>query len=83
MWDMLLCVLSIKLIDSCDNEHLANIEWSYAVADVDASTLFNKHFINKCVEMEDGFENEALSQLHQWHLCQTKAESNAGLPLEL
>jgi len=72
-----------KLIDSYTNQGLANIAWAYAVADVDAPTLFNAHFINKCVAKEDGFETEALSQLHQWHLWQTKEESNPGLPIEL
>ncbi len=72
-----------KLINSSDNQHLANIAWAYAVADVDVPTLFNNHFINKCVEKKDGFVNEALCQLHQWHLWQTKENSNPGLPLEL
>jgi len=72
-----------KLIDTYTNQDLANIAWAYAVADVDAPTLFNDDFINKCVEEEDGFENEALRQLHQWHLWQTKEKSNAGLPKEL
>ncbi|KAL7432976.1 hypothetical protein ACHAXM_005056 [Skeletonema potamos] len=72
-----------KLIDTYTNQDLANIAWAYAVADVDAPTLFNDDFINKCVEEEDGFENEALCQLHQWHLWQTKEKSNAGLPKEL
>ena len=39
-----------KLIDSYENQHLANVAWAYAVADVDAWTLFNDHFINACVE---------------------------------
>ena len=39
-----------KLIDSYENQHLANVAWAYAVADVDASTLFNDQFINACVE---------------------------------
>jgi hypothetical protein len=72
-----------KLIDICDNQELANIAWAYAVADVDAPTLFNNHFINKCVEKKGVFENEALFQLHQWHLWQTKEKSNRGLPTEL
>jgi len=72
-----------KLIDSYNNQGLANIAWAYAVADVDAPTLFNDHFINKCVKKEGGFETEDFRQLHQWHLRQTKEKSNAGLPKEL
>jgi len=72
-----------KLINTYNNQDIANIAWAYAVAGVDAPTLFNDHFINKCVEKEDGFETEALSQLHQWHLWQTKEESNPGLPIDL
>jgi hypothetical protein len=72
-----------NLIDICDNQGLANLAWAYAVADVDAPTLFNDHFINKCNKEKDGFKNEALFQLHQWHLWQTKEKSNPGLPLEL
>jgi len=71
------------LIDSYTNQGLANIAWAYAVADVDAPTLFNDHFIEKCVNKKDGFEIEALRQLHQWHLWQTKEESNPALPIEL
>ena len=72
-----------KLIDSYENQHLANVAWAYAVANVDAPALFNDHFINKCIEKEGGFEKKALRQLHQWHLWQTKEKSRAGLPLEL
>jgi hypothetical protein len=72
-----------KLIESCDNQGLANLAWAYAAADVDAPTLFSDHFINKCVEKRGGFENENLSQLHQWHLWQTKEKSHDGLPTEL
>eukprot|EP00577_Skeletonema_sp_RCC1716_P001169 CAMPEP_0113417726 /NCGR_PEP_ID=MMETSP0013_2-20120614/25807_1 /TAXON_ID=2843 ORGANISM="Skeletonema costatum, Strain 1716" /NCGR_SAMPLE_ID=MMETSP0013_2 /ASSEMBLY_ACC=CAM_ASM_000158 /LENGTH=552 /DNA_ID=CAMNT_0000304875 /DNA_START=663 /DNA_END=2317 /DNA_ORIENTATION=- /assembly_acc=CAM_ASM_000158 len=71
-----------KLIDSDTNQGLANIAWAYAVADVDAPTLFNAHFINKCVEKEDGFEIENFRQLHQWHLWQTKEKSNSRLPVD-
>jgi hypothetical protein len=72
-----------KLIDYYTNQELATIAWAYAVADVDASILFNDHFINKCVEKKDGFNLEDLSQLHQWHLWQTEENSNPGLPEQL
>eukprot|EP00985_Skeletonema_marinoi_P003661 scaffold1598_cov139-Skeletonema_marinoi.AAC.5 len=72
-----------KLIESYNNQHLANIAWAYAVADVDAPTLFNNHFIKKCVEKEDVFKMEGLFQLYQWNLWQTKETSNPGLPVDL
>jgi len=50
-----------KLIDSYTNRGLANNAWAYAVADVDAPTLFNNHFINKCVEKRGGFGKRTLS----------------------
>eukprot|EP00984_Skeletonema_dohrnii_P015302 scaffold6582_cov83-Skeletonema_dohrnii-CCMP3373.AAC.3 len=73
-----------RLIDSYTDQGLANSGWAYAVADVDDPTLFNAHFINKCVEKKDGFEIEALRQLYQWHLWQTKEKSHpGGLPTDL
>eukprot|EP00984_Skeletonema_dohrnii_P022077 scaffold11198_cov103-Skeletonema_dohrnii-CCMP3373.AAC.13 len=71
-----------KLIDSYNNQELANMAWAYAVANVDALTLFNHHFINKCVEKGSGFEIEHYRQLYQWHLWQTKQKSNPGLPID-
>jgi len=71
------------LIVSYNNQDFANIAWAYAVADIDAPTFFNDVFINLCVEKKDGFENEALTQLHQWHLWQTKEKFHDGLPTEL
>jgi len=72
-----------KLIDSYDNQHLANIAWAYAVADVDAPTLFNDAFINKCVENKDGFFVAELRQLYQWHLWQTKEKANPEISINL
>jgi hypothetical protein len=76
--------IATKLIDNYSNQDLANIAWAYAVADVDVPTLFNGHFINKCLEKKDGFSIENLSQLHQWHLWQTTEKfRTAALPEEL
>eukprot|EP00984_Skeletonema_dohrnii_P013476 scaffold5585_cov94-Skeletonema_dohrnii-CCMP3373.AAC.3 len=72
-----------KLIDSFNNQELANMAWAYAVANVDAPTLFNAHFINKCVEKECEIGIKEISQLYQWHLWQTMEKSNPGLPVEL
>ncbi|KAL7458879.1 hypothetical protein ACHAWC_010596 [Mediolabrus comicus] len=71
--------IAAKLIDNYNNQNLANIAWAYAVADIDSPVLFNDRFINKCVEKRDGFSIEELSQLHQWHLWQTKEKSRTGL----
>jgi hypothetical protein len=71
---------AVKLIDKYNKQDLGNIAWAYAVADVDAPTLFNDRFINKCSEETDGFSLVDLSQLHQWHLWQTKEKSRTGLP---
>jgi hypothetical protein len=75
--------IAAQLIGSHKNQELANIAWAYVVADVDAPTLFNDCFVNKCLEKKDGFTTEALRQLHQWHLWQTKEKSRTGLPEEL
>jgi hypothetical protein len=69
-----------KLIESYNNQDLSNIAWAYAVADADDLTLFNDRFINKCLEKRHGFTTDALRQLHQWHLWQTKERSRTGLP---
>jgi hypothetical protein len=72
-----------KLIDSYNNQELANVAWAYAVADVDAPLLFNGYFIMMCVEKKNAFKNEELTQLHQWHLWQSKEKAHPGLPLDL
>jgi hypothetical protein len=59
---------------------LTNIAWAYAVADVDAPTLFNDNFIEKCNKEMDGFSVEELMQLYQWHLWRAKEHSKEGLP---
>ena len=69
-----------NLMDNYNNQNLANIAWAYAVADVESLTFFNDRFININVEKRDGFSIENLSQLHQWHLWQTKEKSRTGLP---
>jgi hypothetical protein len=67
-----------KLIDSYNNQGLANVAWAYAVANVDAPTLFHDRFTDRCLD-NLGFSIENLSQLHQWHLWQTKEKSRTGL----
>jgi hypothetical protein len=68
-----------KLIDDYNNQELAKIAWAFAVANIDAPTLFHDRFIDRCLD-NLGFSIENLSQLHQWHLWQTKEKSRTGLP---
>ena len=79
-----MCALNAaNLIDSFNSQELANLAWTYTVADIDASTLFNDHFISACVSKMEQFEIEDFSQLYQWHLWHTHKMSSAGLPDEL
>ena len=70
-------------LSKCNAQELANIAWAYAVANVDAPSVFNDEFINACIEKEDEFELEALFQLHQWQLWQEELKSNVSLPPSL
>ena len=67
----------------CNSQELANIAWAYAVANVDAPHLFhnNSSFVNACMQKEDDFSVEDLSQLHQWRLWQMELTSNANVAL--
>jgi len=71
------------LVSKCNSQELANIAWAYAVANVAAPSVFNDDFIQICLENEDEFTLEALSQLHQWQLWHEELESNIGLPSSL
>mmetsp|Transcript_31098 Transcript_31098/g.65629 ORF Transcript_31098/g.65629 Transcript_31098/m.65629 type:complete len:606 (+) Transcript_31098:219-2036(+) len=71
------------LVSKCNSQELANIAWAYAVANVAAPSVFNDDFIQICLENEDEFTLEALSQLHQWQLWQEQLETNIRLPPSL
>ncbi|KAL7521241.1 hypothetical protein ACHAWX_007500 [Stephanocyclus meneghinianus] len=62
----------ILSIDDCDSQFLANVAWSYAVANVDAPFLFRNRsaFINAILTRQDEFNLRELCQLHQWILWQ-------------
>ena len=64
-----------SLINKCNSQNLANIAWVYAVADIDAPSLFNDGFIHTCLEKEKDFIIEHLRQLYQWHLWQEELKS--------
>ena len=70
-------------LSKCNVQGLSNIAWAYTVANVDAPSLFNGEFINACLQNEDDFEWEGLSQLHQWQLWQEEIKSRASLPPSL
>jgi hypothetical protein len=69
-----------KLTSQYTCQQLTNIAWAYAVADVDAPTLFNDNFIEKCNKKMDAFSVESLMQLYQWYLWRAKEHSEEGLP---
>jgi len=71
------------LVGECTSQNLANIAWAYAVSNVEAPSLFNDDFIQKCLEKENEFSIEHKSQLHQWNLWQEELQSNIRLPPSL
>ena len=77
---MLCASKAASLMDSFNSQDLANMAWAYAVADVEASTLFNDHFINACVNKMERFEIKHFRQLYQWHLWRISEKSSTGLP---
>ena len=70
-------------LGKCTEQNLANIAWSYAVANVDAPSVFNDDFINACIEKENEFNLDELTQLYQWQLWQEEIKSSVSLPSSL
>ncbi|KAL7534375.1 hypothetical protein ACHAXR_005828, partial [Thalassiosira sp. AJA248-18] len=68
------------LLCQCNNQDLANIAWSYAVANVDAPTLFDENFANDLLMNKNKFSDAQFSQLYQWHIWQKEEKGNTGLP---
>ena len=66
-------------LGKCTEQHLTNIAWAYAVANVDATSVFNDDFTNACLQKEEDFNVENLAQLHQWQLWQEEIKSNVSL----
>ena len=66
---------------NCQN--VANIAWSFAVANVDAPFLFDDEFITALLEKEHEFSTEQLRQLHQWQLWHEELNAGASLPPNL
>lgn len=73
----------VKILDTLSCIDLVSIAWAFAVADVDAPSLFNQRFLYKCVEMESELDDAELRQLYQWHLWQAKEKKRGGLPKDL
>jgi hypothetical protein len=63
-------------------QHLTNIAWAYAMAEIDAPFLFNETFTKELVEKQHQFIVANLVQLYQWHVWQV-VNSNDGLPSPL
>jgi hypothetical protein len=63
-----------------DPQALSNIAWSYAVANVDVPAVFDDVFTKALLDKQNEFIVDALRQLYQWHLWQTKEMSYCGLP---
>ncbi|KAL3802119.1 hypothetical protein HJC23_010875 [Cyclotella cryptica] len=71
----------IESIEDCDSQFLANICWSYAVANVDVPFLFStkSHFIHAIVSRQNEFNLEALCQIHQWILWRKELKADLSL----
>jgi hypothetical protein len=71
-----------SFLRECDSQSLANIAWAYAVADLDADSLFGpeSHFVSVLVEMQDKFDRRGLCQLHQWNEWRKEIANNSALP---
>jgi len=67
-------------LDEYTAQGLANVAWSYTVANVDAPSVFNNEFINACLRKEGEFTVEELTQLQQWQLWQDEIKSGDSLP---
>ncbi|KAL3794747.1 hypothetical protein HJC23_012757 [Cyclotella cryptica] len=72
----------IASVDACDSQFLANIAWSYAVANVEAPCLFQNRsaFVNAILSRKDKFSLRELCQLHQWILWQKEIKSDLTVP---
>eukprot|EP00804_Cyclotella_cryptica_P029548 CCRYP_020205-RA/>CCRYP_020205-RA protein AED:0.17 eAED:0.17 QI:0/-1/0/1/-1/0/1/0/203 len=72
----------IASVDACDSQFLANIAWSYAVANVQAPCLFQNRsaFVNAILSRQDEFSLRELCQLHQWILWQKEIKSEIPVP---
>ena len=69
----------------CNCQELANFAWACSVANIDSPHLirYEASFIDACVNKQDDFTVEELSQLHQWSLWQAELTSNIALPSSL
>eukprot|EP00581_Thalassiosira_minuscula_P000389 CAMPEP_0183742790 /NCGR_PEP_ID=MMETSP0737-20130205/64880_1 /TAXON_ID=385413 /ORGANISM="Thalassiosira miniscula, Strain CCMP1093" /LENGTH=720 /DNA_ID=CAMNT_0025978383 /DNA_START=841 /DNA_END=3004 /DNA_ORIENTATION=- len=74
-----LALSAAELVDKFNSQGASNVAWAYAVSNVPAPTLFGQNFIDCCMEKQDEFTQEQLSQLHQWSLWQQELNSNISL----
>ncbi|KAL3763338.1 hypothetical protein ACHAW5_011005 [Stephanodiscus triporus] len=74
-----------SLLRECDCQSLANIAWAYAVADLEADSLFGLEspFVNVLLEKYDEFDHRGLCQLHQWNLWIKENANDSALPAHI
>ena len=73
-------IIGFNDLSTFEYQDIANAAWAYCVSNVHVPLLFNTSFIDYLVSNEHEFSTENLSQLHQWHLWQTKELLHVGLP---
>ena len=73
----------LPVLGGCDVRSLTSIAWAYAVANVDAPSLFGPDFLDICLERWAEFDVEGKRQLYQWHLWREELRSDIRLPSSL
>lgn len=67
-----------SVLRECNCQSLTNIAWTYAVADINADSLFGLEspFIDIIIEKYDKFDSRGLCQLHQWNIWRKEIAGN-------
>ena len=73
----------LSVLRGCDVRSLTSIAWAYAVANVDAPSLFGPDFLDICHERWAEIDVEGKRQLYQWHLWREELTSDIRLPSTL
>ena len=77
-----------SVLRECNCQSLTNIAWTYAVADINADSLFGPEspFIDIIIEKYDKFDSRGLCQLHQWNIWRKEIADDANysaLPMHI
>eukprot|EP00956_Cyclotella_meneghiniana_P030480 scaffold76862_cov21-Cyclotella_meneghiniana.AAC.1 len=67
-------------LKSFNPQDLSNIAWAYTVSNIDSAPFFNSALRQELLNHQNEFIDDNFRQLYQWHLWQTKENSNDGLP---